>query len=220
MVLGEIGYYWGHRWSHEIPFLWRFHSIHHSAEAVDFMVSTRGHPIDVVFGRICALIPVFVVGLAGTDGSIKAEEIPFTVSLFGSVWGYFVHANLKWRFGPLEWIVSTPGFHHWHHTKSGPINHNYASVFPWLDRLFGTHHLPREFPADYGIQATVPDSLIGQLVYPLSPEEPRPGNQPAATPMGTESLADRNEAIVADTASVGTDTRPVSSEVNALQPGS
>ena len=41
LVAGEFGYYWGHRWSHEVPFLWRFHAIHHSAEEVDFLVNTR-----------------------------------------------------------------------------------------------------------------------------------------------------------------------------------
>jgi sterol desaturase/sphingolipid hydroxylase (fatty acid hydroxylase superfamily) len=35
LVVGEVGYYWGHRWTHEIPLLWRFHSIHHSAEQID-----------------------------------------------------------------------------------------------------------------------------------------------------------------------------------------
>jgi sterol desaturase/sphingolipid hydroxylase (fatty acid hydroxylase superfamily) len=45
LVVGEIGYYWAHRLSHEIPFLWRSHAIHHSAEEIDFLVSTRAHPV-------------------------------------------------------------------------------------------------------------------------------------------------------------------------------
>jgi len=44
LVAGEIGYYWGHRLSHEVPFLWDFHSIHHSAEQIDFLVNIRAHP--------------------------------------------------------------------------------------------------------------------------------------------------------------------------------
>ncbi len=92
--------------------------------------------------------------------------VPVLVTLIGMVWGFFIHANLRWRFGPLEWLVTTPGFHHWHHSLT-PINRNYASTLPWLDRLFGTHYLPREFPDAYGIAAKLPDSLAGQLVYPL-----------------------------------------------------
>ena len=68
LVAGETGYYWGHRWSHEIPFLWRFHSIHHSAGEVDFLVNTRAHPVDLVFGRFCGLVPIYVLGLGGPVG--------------------------------------------------------------------------------------------------------------------------------------------------------
>jgi sterol desaturase/sphingolipid hydroxylase (fatty acid hydroxylase superfamily) len=166
LVAGEVGYYWGHRLSHEIPFLWKFHSIHHSAEQIDFLVNTRAHPIDLVFGRFCGLIPIYLLGLGGPGGA-KESLVPVIVTLIGTVWGFFIHANLRWRFGPLEWLISTPAFHHWHHTKT-PVNRNYSSTLPWLDRIFGTYYLPqREFPATYGIKAKMPDSLVDQLFYPL-----------------------------------------------------
>ena len=53
LIAGEFGAYWGHRWSHELPFLWRFHSVHHSAEQMDWLVNTRSHPLDMVFTRLC-----------------------------------------------------------------------------------------------------------------------------------------------------------------------
>jgi sterol desaturase/sphingolipid hydroxylase (fatty acid hydroxylase superfamily) len=169
LVVGETGYYWGHRWSHEIPFLWRFHSIHHSAEHVDFLVSSRAHPIDMVFGKFCGLVPMYVLGLGGPTGQ-AGSVVPVFVSLVGMVWGFFIHANVRWRFGPLEWLISTPAFHHWHHTLNGPINRNYSSTLPWLDWIFGTHYLPRnEWPSAYGIGEKLPDSLVGQLAYPLQP---------------------------------------------------
>ncbi len=169
LVAGEVGYYWGHRWCHEIPFLWRFHAIHHSAEDVDFLVNSRAHPLDMVFGRFCGLVPIYLLGLGGPIGE-KGTLVPVLASLFGTLWGFFIHANVRWRFGPLEWLISTPAFHHWHHTRTGPINKNYASTLPWLDRIFGTHHLPaNEWPESYGIKANdMPESLIDQLFYPLA----------------------------------------------------
>ncbi len=183
LVAGEVGYYWGHRLSHEIPFLWRFHSIHHSAEELDFLVNTRAHPIDMVFGRFCGLIPIYVLGLGGpTEAS--GTLVPVVVTLIGTVWGFFIHANLRWRFGPLEWVISTPAFHHWHHTRTGPINHNYASTLPWLDRLFGTHHLPDALPESYGIKAKLPDTLADQLLYPLLPPVTAPSRPEPAVAAG------------------------------------
>jgi sterol desaturase/sphingolipid hydroxylase (fatty acid hydroxylase superfamily) len=178
VIAAEIGYYWAHRLSHEIPFLWRFHSIHHSAEEVDFLVNTRAHPVDLVFSRFCALAPIYILGLGGprtASGSI----VPVIATLITTSWGFFIHANIRWRFGPLEWIVSTPAFHHWHHTLSGPINRNYSSTLPWLDRIFGTHYLPKEWPTAYGTEEKLPDSFTEQLFYPL--HKRRDATQPAET---------------------------------------
>ena len=95
----------------------------------------------MVFGRLCGLVPIYLLGLGGPTGP-EGTTVPVVVALIGSVWGYFIHANLRWRFGPLEWLVSTPMFHHWHHTRSGPINRNYASTLPWFDWIFGSLYLP------------------------------------------------------------------------------
>ena len=189
LVAGEVGYYWGHRWCHESSFLWRFHAIHHSAEHCDFLVNSRAHPVDLVFGRFCMMVPIFVLGLAGPVG-LSGSAVPAAVSVIVTLWGFFIHANIRWRFGPLEWLLSTPAFHHWHHTKSGPINRNYSSTLPWLDRVFGTHYLPEEWPADYGIKATMPDSLIDQLFYPMMPSPVRAELQVATTASSLASEAE------------------------------
>ena len=180
LFVSEIGYYWAHRLSHEIPFLWRFHSIHHSAEEVDFLVNTRAHPVDLVFSRFCALVPIYVLGL-GSPRTASGSLVPVIATLITTTWGFFIHANLRFRFGPLEWLISTPAFHHWHHTLSGPINRNYASTLPWLDRVFGTHYLPKEWPAAYGTEEKLPGNLTDQLFYPLhkrtQPTKPDPASQ-------------------------------------------
>ena len=175
LVAGEIGYYWFHRLSHEIPFLWRFHSIHHSATEIDFLVNTRAHPVDMVLSKFSGLMPIYVLGLGGPSGT-ASRVVPIVAVLTGVVWGFFIHANIRWRFGQLEWLMSTPAFHHWHHTLAGPTNHNYASILPWLDLIFGTHYLPRQdWPAAYGISTKLPVSLAGQLAYPLYARPAVPG---------------------------------------------
>jgi sterol desaturase/sphingolipid hydroxylase (fatty acid hydroxylase superfamily) len=168
-VVGEIGFYWGHRWTHEIPFLWRFHSIHHAPEQIYFLISSRAHPLDNVFIRLCGLIPAYILGVASPltpTGSL----VPVLIVLTATVWGFFIHSNLRWRLGPLEWLIATPAFHHWHHTLREPRDRNYASMLPCMDRLFGTWYLPRgQWPSSYGIDAKLPDSLGMQLIYPFLP---------------------------------------------------
>jgi sterol desaturase/sphingolipid hydroxylase (fatty acid hydroxylase superfamily) len=167
LAVGEVGFYWGHRWSHEIPLLWRFHAIHHSAPQVDFLVNSRAHPVDMVFTRLCGLVLLYAFGLAAPVGPHPAM-VPALILIVGTVWSYFIHANLRWRLGPFEQVLSSPAFHHWHHTLDDHKDHNYASMLPVLDRIFGTFHLPRRaWPAAYGIATPMPPGLGGQMVQPF-----------------------------------------------------
>ena len=75
-MVGEVGYYWGHRWTHEVPFLWRFHSIDHSAEQIDRLVNTRAHPLDIVFVRVCSFVPMIALRLAQPMMGRRLDVVP------------------------------------------------------------------------------------------------------------------------------------------------
>ena len=170
LAVSEVGGYWGHRLSHEIPFLWRFHVTHHAPGHVDWLISSRAHPVDQVFEKLCALAPLYVLGLV--QPTPQGAGVAAYVAIFGTIWGFFIHANVRWRFGPLEWLISTPGFHHWHHTNDEHRDHNYAALFPVVDRLFGTHHLPKAWPERYGVDAPLRPGMVDQLLDPFVPPRP------------------------------------------------
>lgn len=170
LVIGELGFYWGHRLSHQIAWLWRFHAVHHSAEHMYFLVNTRAHPVDMTFTRLVGLAPLYALGLAGPSAAGMAT--PVLVILLGTFWGFLIHADIRWRCRPLEWLIATPAFHHWHHSRVDHINRNYASMLPVLDRLFGTLYLPQQWPAAYGIEEAHPATLGKQLIEPLLPAAP------------------------------------------------
>lgn len=180
LVVAEIGAYWGHRWCHHSPFLWRFHAVHHSVEHVDWLANTRAHPLDMVFTRLCGLAPLYALGLASPEATGAAAMVPVYVTLFGTVWSFFVHANVRWRFGALEQVIATPAFHHWHHTNDENRDRNFAALMPWIDRLFGTLHLPKSWPPVYGIDEPVRGSMTQQLFDPLLPPPRTPAADRAA----------------------------------------
>ena len=157
----EVGTYWGHRWAHTVPFLWRFHAVHHSSEHLDWVAASRLHPFDQTFIRVCGILPVYLLGFT-------KETFGFLLAVDGLL-AIFIHANVRFRFGPLEWLVATPVFHHWHHANEGPATtgKNYAGLLPCLDWLFGSLYLPERFPAKYGINDPMPDGYVGQLAQPF-----------------------------------------------------
>lgn len=160
LIIGEFGFYWGHRIMHQVPWLWRFHATHHEPERMDWLINTRAHPIDIIFTRMVGLALVAIVGL-GSPGSGSGSVVPIAVLLIGTFWAFFIHSNLKLGIGWFEHILSSPRFHHWHHSRDDHPNHNFASVLPIYDRIFGTHYLPKQWPPSYGISAeNEPEAVI------------------------------------------------------------
>ncbi len=161
-LIAEFGGYWGHRLSHQIPFLWRFHAVHHSSEQLDWLAAARVHPVDQAATRMFALIPLYLMGF-----SKETFGVLLVLETFHAI---FIHANVRLRFGWLEKFISTPAFHHWHHTNDGPdvVNKNYGGLLPWIDRIFGTHYLPKDrMPEKYGINEPMPGGYVGQIAQPF-----------------------------------------------------
>jgi sterol desaturase/sphingolipid hydroxylase (fatty acid hydroxylase superfamily) len=161
VVLFDALAYWGHRWSHEVGFLWRFHSVHHSSERMDWISGVRSHPLD---GTVLA--PPIVVLLAAGFGA----RLTGVLAVIQIVTGLFLHANVRWRWRPLQRIVATPEFHHWHHSsEADALNTNYSAFLPIWDLLFGTFFLPGggRRPQVYGTATPVPDGFLAQLWHPF-----------------------------------------------------
>ena len=161
IVAVDLATYWIHRAFHQVPWLWGFHAIHHSSLTMDWLAGSRMHVVDVLLTRAVSFLPIFVFGFAA--------PALYAYLVFVSFHAVFIHANLRWRFPGLRWLISTPEYHHWHHSSDEEgIDKNFASFLPLWDRLFGTVHLPDHWPRNYGTQKfQPPQTYIGQLIYPF-----------------------------------------------------
>jgi len=164
LLVSELGAYWAHRWAHHSAFLWRFHAVHHAPEQLYWLTNTRAHTVDLVFTKLIALLPVFALGLADVQQG-ASDAVPLMIVLIGTVWSFFIHANLRLRLGFIEHLVSTPFFHHWHHARGEVVDKNFAALLPLWDGLFGTLHRPANWPVTYGLNQAAPDSN-GELAPP------------------------------------------------------
>jgi len=162
IFVADLGQYVVHRTFHTVPFLWRFHSIHHSIKTLDWIAGSRSHFIDIVITRGLVMIPMMVCGF---PQSVLAGYLVFV-----SFHATFCHTDFRPDAHWLERYFVTVRYHHWHHAADKEaVNVNFAIHFPFLDRLFGTHHLPEgRWPAGYGIPGhPVPKGYWRQLLYPF-----------------------------------------------------
>ena len=198
-VLFDLAGYWVHRFAHEKAALWRFHSVHHTGEQLDWLSGIRVHPLDgFLLGP-----PVLLLIAAGFPANITGG-----IAILQMIVGLFLHANVRWRLRPLHRIIATPDFHHWHHANEpSSIHTNYAAFLPIWDQLFGTYRVPKDRqPLRYGIDEPHPTTFVGLLVTPLNglrppkqlrrprrPRRPRRRSHPG-TPDHSEGRRRRNRS--------------------------
>ncbi|MBR0939099.1 sterol desaturase family protein [Bradyrhizobium jicamae] len=161
IVITDLGIYWVHRMFHAVPWLWRFHEIHHSSEELDWLVAVRVHPVDQILTRGAPLLAVISLGFS---------EWAIGVCALISAWhAFLVHSNVRIGFGPLRMLLVSPAFHRWHHSSDREArDKNFAAQLPFLDALFGTLHFPREqMPTAYGLDQPMPQRYAFQMLYPF-----------------------------------------------------
>jgi len=162
VVIADVGFYLAHRAFHAVPWLWRFHAIHHSTEHLDWLAAARVHPVDQILTKAASLLPLFALGYSGE-----------AVGIWGSLYfwhSYVVHANLRVGLWPLGWLVASPRVHHVHHASDrASRDRNFAGQLSVLDLLLGTLRVPAPRPpAAYGVDEPVPATYLDQLLYPFS----------------------------------------------------
>ena len=98
IVLSDLGFYWTHRMFHAVPWLWRFHSIHHSIEELDWLAAARVHPVDQILTKGVSLIPVFALGFSEWAIGVYAVLYQWQAVL--------IHSNVRVGFGPLRFLFA------------------------------------------------------------------------------------------------------------------
>mgnify|MGYP001394474825 CR=1 FL=1 len=161
LVAAEFGLYWAHRLAHDIPFLWRFHAVHHSVTRLWFINTGRFHFIDTLMSVVLSQPLLYLAG--------APMEVFLWVSAVTAFIGVLTHCNIVMRGGPLRYVFNTPELHRWHHSMDpAEGNMNYGENLMLFDLLFGSYfYADRRPPARIGIEGPMPARFFGQLMAPF-----------------------------------------------------
>jgi sterol desaturase/sphingolipid hydroxylase (fatty acid hydroxylase superfamily) len=109
-----------------------------------------------------------------------SPDIFLVVGPFDIITSCMVHANLNWTFGPLRYVLVSPVFHRWHHSRE-VRDKNFSSTFAIWDLMFGTAYMPAgASPKAYGVDdKEMPEALWAQIAYPLVQRDPPAEVRPA-----------------------------------------
>lgn len=181
----ELAYWLDHWLMHRVPWLWRFHKVHHQAQSLSLLTNSRVHPVETIgFYNLQAV----VLGLAGVavEQALGAGVGPWSlggtnalVMLTAVFVTHLQHSHLWVRFGPrVGRLLLGPAHHQIHHSADpAHFNRNLGSSLTLFDRIFGTFHMPAatrqalRFGVDDG--TADPHGAHAALIAPFLPT-PRP----------------------------------------------
>jgi sterol desaturase/sphingolipid hydroxylase (fatty acid hydroxylase superfamily) len=147
MIAQDFCYYWFHRASHRVRWMWAAHVVHHSSENMNFSTAFRQSLMYPFAGMWVFWLPLVILGF-------DPNWVVFVVLLNLGL-QFFVHTQAVKKLGPLEWLFNTPSHHRVHHGRNPQyIDKNYAGVLIIWDKLFGTF-VPEEETVIYGITKPV-----------------------------------------------------------------
>ena len=132
ILLLDFWTYWWHRFNHILPFLWRFHKIHHSGPFMDVTTANRFHLGEIVISSLLRLPVLFLIG------ATLGELVVYETLLFANVQIHHANIGLSARADKfLRIFVTSPDMHKVHHSRWLPeTNSNYTSLLSVWDRLF------------------------------------------------------------------------------------
>lgn len=159
----DLSLYLMHRISHQVPWLWRFHMIHHSAERLYWMNGERRHPLHAALMAGPGLVLLFA---CGAPAAVVATWLGILTVHLG-----FQHCNLDYRIGWLRHIFGVAEIHRWHHKRDfADAQVNFGEFLMVWDQLLGTYHdsAGKLGEAEVGMhEQDVPKDYLGQLVVPF-----------------------------------------------------
>lgn len=162
MVTADFFRYWLHRAMHTWIPLWQLHAVHHSVTKLYWLNVGRFHPFDKCLQFIFDVLPFIILGVS--------QEVVTLYFVIYAINGFFQHSNIDIRLGWLNYIVSGPELHRWHHSRTvKQSNNNYGNNLIVWDLIFGTYF----FPGDTSVKALgllnpdYPTSFLGQLKAPF-----------------------------------------------------
>jgi sterol desaturase/sphingolipid hydroxylase (fatty acid hydroxylase superfamily) len=164
LLLLDMWIYWWHRLNHRLPFLWRFHEVHHLDETLDTTSALRFHFGEVVLSSLVRAGVIVLLAVPLT--SVVVFEVLLLLSTL------MHHSNLKLppRFEKLlSFFIVTPSIH-WvhHHAIKADTDSNYATVLSIWDRVFGSvSTTQRTVEMKIGVEGRAERKLLGLLIKPF-----------------------------------------------------